>query len=142
MTTTRLGVGGYPVSSETGESTMANFQAYNDRVWTLPALTLINPATGDPVSTSGIPFTVTSSKPSSLGVGFAVLPLNSTNIVLTPLVQNSPGITVTVSSPGLTSASFLVDVVTDPNAPDQIVVDSNQADATSIGQNVPTAPGP
>lgn len=119
---------------------MANFQAYNDRVWTLPAPTLINPANNQSVSTNGIPFTVTSSLPDSLKVNFAS-PISNA-IILTPLVQNSPGITVTVSSPGLTSASFLVDVVTDPNPPLQIVVDSTQADATSTGQNVPTSPGP
>lgn len=115
---------------------MANFQAYNDRIWLLPLITTLNPTTGVTGTPTGA-LTITSSNPTALAVA-----INQGRPLLQPMVRNSPGITVAVSSPGLTSASFLVDVVDDPNAPLQLVVDTNAADATTTAQNVPTAPGP
>jgi hypothetical protein len=118
---------------------MANFQAYNDKVWTLPAITLVNPSTNQAAAIpSGTAFAISSGLPNSLGVGMAT----GGHPVLTPKVVQSLAIPVTVSSAGMTPATFLVDVLPDPNAPLVIVIDSTQTDAASVLQNVPTAPGP
>ena len=124
---------------------MANFQAYNDRVWTRPALTLTNPATGLAVPIpSGTVFSATVSNPNALGVAMNLNGAFGPNSVpvYTPLVKNSPGISVTYSAPGLTSTTVLVDVVTDPNPPLAITADTTQADGSSVMQTVPAAAGP
>jgi hypothetical protein len=113
---------------------MANFELANDEVATIPIL--VDDAAGNPVPPpTGDTFTVTSSNPASLGAA-----ISGSNVVLTPLVQASPGITITVSdSAGLTSFAQLVDIVQDLT-PKAITLDL--AAATEVGQAVPTAPGP
>jgi hypothetical protein len=59
---------------------------------------------------------------------------------LTPLVQASPGLSITVSdSAGLSSFTQLVDIVQDAT-PKAIMLDV--AAATEVSQPVPTNPGP
>ncbi len=114
---------------------MANFELANDEVATIPIL--VDDAAGTAVpAPSGDTFTAVSSSP-SLGVSIVASPAA---VVLTPLVQASPGITVTVSdSAGLTSATLVVDIVPD-TTPKAITL--NVAAVTETPQPVPTAPGP
>jgi hypothetical protein len=83
--------------------------------------------------------TATCSNPASLGVaigGTATAPL----LVLTPLVQVSPGLTVTVTdSSNLPALARVVDIVADTK-PTNIVL--NDAGATTVPQAVPPNPGP
>lgn len=117
---------------------MANFELANDEVATIPIL--IDNAAGAAVpAPAGDTFTVTSSSP-SLGVAIGATTAGAPAVVLTPLVQASPGITVTVSdSAGLTSFAQLVDIVQDLT-PKAITLDL--ADAVEVSQPAPTAPGP
>jgi hypothetical protein len=116
-----------------------NFELPNDEVVTIPIQTTDSAGTVEPVPTGDV-FTAVSSLPASLGVAIGATASGSPALVLTPLVQASPGITVTVSdSAGLVQAVQLVDIVPD-------VTDTNilldVADATHVSQPVPTAPGP
>jgi len=117
---------------------MANYELFNDEVVTVPILT--QDAGGDVVpAPAGDTFTVASSSP-SLGVAVTALASGAPALVLTPLVQASPGISVTISdSKGLKVATQIVDIVADMS-PTNIVLDI--ADATKVSQPVPTAPGP
>lgn len=121
---------------------MANFQAYNDKVWTLP-IKCFNPTTSVTTAAfpSGTAFTVTSSLPNSLSVAFSGND-NTAWIVLTPKVQASPGISVTVAGTNMVSQTLLVDVVADPAAQNQVSIDTSSSDVTTAPQNVPTAAGP
>lgn len=118
-----------------------NFQLYNDKVWTLP-LQCQNAASVVQPFPSGSSPSAVSSNPASLnaevalgtgGVGF--------KLILTPKVQASPSLTVTVTNVGMTPAVFVVDVVPDPNIL-SVAVDDIPADVTTAPQNVPVAPGP
>jgi hypothetical protein len=111
-----------------------NFELKNDTVATIPIVT--EDAAGNVVpATAGDTFTAVSSLPASLGVA-----VTNNALVLTPLVQASPGLTVTVSdADGLTAATLTVDIVPDLS-PTQVVLET--ADATTVPQAPPTAPGP
>ena len=88
---------------------------------------------------AGDVFTASSSSP-SLGVAIGTDASGNPAVVMTPMVQASPNITVTVSdSAGLMAASFVVDIVPDIT-PTNIVVDL--ADATHATQPTPSNPGP
>ena len=89
---------------------------------------------------AGDVFTVVSSAPNSLGAAIGKTAAGGPAVVLTPLVQASPNITITVSdSAGLVQAVQICDVVVDV-ADTNVVLDV--ADATHVAQPVPTAPGP
>jgi hypothetical protein len=113
---------------------MPNLEIANDTVVTIPIQT--QDAGGQVVPPqSGDTFTAVSSLPASLGVA-----VNGANLVLTPLVQASPGISVTVSdADGLTQAVQLCDIVPDLS-PKNIVLDL--AGETTTSQPVPPNPGP
>lgn len=115
---------------------MPNYELLNDTIATIPVQTTNSAGVVEPPP-SGDTFTAVSSLPASLGVSIITAPLA---LVLTPLVQASPGITVTVSdSAGLKVATQLVDIVADAT-PTNVILDL--ADATTVAQPVPTAPGP
>ncbi len=118
---------------------MANFELLNDEVVTIPILT--DDAAGAAVPPpSGDVFTATSSNPTSLGVAIGATASGAPAVVLTPLVQVSPGLVVTVSdSKGLSSFALTVDIVAD-TTPKAIILDI--ADATEVSQPVPTSAGP
>jgi hypothetical protein len=115
---------------------MANFELANDEVATIPIL--VDDAAGQPVPPpAGDTFTAVSSSPS---LGVAVVTTPKAAVVLTPMVQASPGISVTVSdSAGLTSFILVVDIVEDTTAK---AITLDVADATEVSQPTPTAPGP
>lgn len=116
---------------------MPNYELLNDTIATIPVQTTNSAGVVEPPPT-GDTFTAVSSLPASLGVSIITAPALS--LVLTPLVQASPGITVTVSdSAGLKVATQLVDIVADAT-PTNVILDL--ADATTVAQPVPTAPGP
>lgn len=122
---------------------MANFQLYNDKVWTLP-VKCFNPNTS--TTTAGFPsgttVTAASSLPNSLGVAMSGNISTGIWMVLTPKVQVSPGITITLTGTNMPTTTFLVDVADDPAAQNQMVVDTTPADITTVTQSVPTASGP
>ncbi len=113
-----------------------NFQAFNDKVWTLP-LKCLNASSVAVAFPAGSNLAAVSSNPASLGASIA----NGTNLVLTPKVQNSPGITVTVTGVALAPAVLVVDVVADPNLL-SVSVDTTPADDSTVSQSVPVASGP
>ena len=115
---------------------MANFELANDEIATIPILT--DNAAGLPVAPpAGDTFTAVSSNPASLGVAVIASPAA---VVLTPLVQLSPGLTVTVSdSAGLSAFTQIVDIVADATAK---AITLDIANATEVPQPVPAAPGP
>jgi len=117
---------------------MANFELPNDEVVTIPILTTNSAGAVEPPP-AGDTFTVTSSS-ASLGVAIGTTAAGGPAVVMTPMVQLSPGISVEVKdSAGLTAWTQLVDIVADVT-PTNIVLDV--ADATHTAQPVPTAPGP
>ena len=122
---------------------MPNFELPNDEIVTIPIETTNQAGVVEPVP-SGDVFSVASSS-ASLGVAIGVVPAGAPGaggpaIVLTPLVQASPGITVTVTdSAGLQQWVQIVDIV--PDVTDTNIV-LDVANATSVAQPVPTAPGP
>jgi hypothetical protein len=127
-----------PTRTDTKGNPMPNFELPNDEIVTIGIQTTNSAGAVEPVPTADV-FTVTSSSP-SLGVAIGATAAGNPAIVLTPLVQVSPGITVTVSdSAGLKLATQLVDIVSDVT-PKNIVLDL--PDATSVPQPVPAAPGP
>ena len=115
---------------------MPNFELTNDEVVTVPIQTT-NAAGAVEAPPTGDVFTAVSSSP-SLGVAVVTTPMLA--LVLTPLVQASPNITVTVSdSSGLAVATQLVDIV--PDVTDTNII-LNLSGASHVAQPVPTAPGP
>jgi hypothetical protein len=137
---------GWPARATKEGKAMPNFELANDTIATIPILTpdgeggFVPPPAGDT-------FSVASSNPASLGAAIGTVTTTEGNavaggpaVVLTPLVQASPGLTVTVTdSAGLTAWTQTVDIVADLS-PKSIVLDV--ADATQTSQAVPTAPGP
>ena len=118
---------------------MPNFELPNDEVVTIPIETTNQAGVVEPVPAGDV-FTVTSSLPNSLGAAIGTTAAGGPAVVLTPLVQASPGITITVSdSAGLAQYVQIVDIVAD-------VTDTNiildVADATHTSQPVPAATGP
>lgn len=117
---------------------MPNFELPNDEVVTIDIESTNSAGVVEPLP-AGDTFTVTSSSP-SLGAAIGVGSAGGPAIVLTPTVQESPNITVTVTdSAGLTQVVLLVDIVQDVT-PTNLVLDV--ADATHVSQPVPAAPGP
>jgi hypothetical protein len=126
-----------PTLTRNGET--VDFQLANDTIATIPILALDAAGAAVPAPTSDT-FSVVSSDPTSLGASIGTDASGSPAVVLTPLVQVSPGLTITVSdSAGLTSDAQVVDIVADL-APKAISLDT--ADATTTTQAAPTAPGP
>jgi hypothetical protein len=121
-----------------------NFPLYNDKVWTFPLKCQNSsgiqpwPAGSNPVATSSNPASLTASANAILGFGNAI---TGYALVLTPKVQASPGLTVTVANVGMDSIIFTVDIVSDPGR-FSVVVDTADTDYTISPQNVPAATGP
>ena len=120
-----------------------NYELANDTVAYIPITTL--DAAGAVVpAPSGDAFSAASSNPASLTAAIGVMPAGSAiqgpALVLTPLVQASPGLTVTITdTAGLTSDTQDVDIVQDLT-PKSIGL--NLTGATTTPQAVPTNPGP
>lgn len=115
---------------------MPNYELFNDTVAAIPIQTTNSQGVVEPPP-AGDTFTAVSSSPS---LGAAIVTTPALALVLTPLVQASPGITVTISdSAGLKVATQLVDIVAD-TTDTNIILDLAGAQTTS--QSVPTAPGP
>jgi len=116
---------------------MANFEIPNDSVWTFPIVTLNAAGSFEAVPAGDTP-TVTSSNAASMtAVASTAAPWTCT---VTPMVQLSPGLTVTVAdSAGLVSNVYTFDIVADVT-PTNVGLDL--ADGTSVAQPVPAAPGP
>ncbi len=121
---------------------MANFQAYNDKVWTLP-VKCFNPNTSATTAAfpSGTNLTLTNSLPNSLGATLTGSD-SALFLILTPKVQASPGISLTVSGTNMVAQTLLVDVVDDPAVQNQVSIDTTSADITTTAQSVPTSAGP
>ncbi len=117
-----------------------NYQLYNDKIWTLPLKCQNSAAVAQPFPAGGPTPAVTSSNPASLGASVQQSGSGYT-LVLTPKVQVSPGLTVTVTNIGMAPASLSVDIVADPNLL-TVVIDNVVADATTVPQNIPVAAGP
>jgi len=115
-----------------------NFQVYNDKVYILPLK--CQSASGAPGAWGPREPTPVSGNPNSLGATIRWVDPNYF-LVLTPKVQTSPGLSVSVSYVGMASANIAVDIIPDPNLI-SVIIDSNPANVTSEAQNVPTAPGP
>lgn len=118
---------------------MPNFELPNDQVVTITIKT--QDASGATVpAPAGDVFSVASSNPASLGAAIGTDANGNPAVILTPLVQASPGLSITVSdADGLAADTQLVDIVPDVT-PTNIVLDL--ADATHTTQPVPTNPGP
>jgi hypothetical protein len=118
---------------------MPNFELPSDEVATVTIKTTNSAGIVEPMPAGDV-FTATSSAPASLGVTVGKDAAGAPAIVLTPLVQVSPNITITVSdSAGLAQAVQIVDVVLDVN-PKNIILDVPGAVLTP--QPTPTATGP
>ncbi len=114
-----------------------NFQVYNNKIWTFP-LRCQNAAAVSQPFPAGSSFAVVSSNPASLTAA-ATAVTGGYNLVLTPKVQASPGLTVTVTTAGMAPAVFMVDIVADPNLL-SVVVDTTAPTTTPLA--IPVAPGP
>jgi len=118
---------------------MANFELANDEVATIPIL--VDDAGGAPVpAPAGDVFSVVSSNPASLGATIGTTAAGTPAVVLTPLVQASPNLSIVVSdSAGLSSFTLGIDIVAD-TTPKAITLDLTKV--TEATQPVPTATGP
>ncbi|HEV2100658.1 MAG TPA: hypothetical protein VGR45_17265 [Stellaceae bacterium] len=116
-----------------------NFELKNDQVATITIKT--TDAAGAVVpAPAGDTFTVVSGTPASLQAAIGTDAGGNAAVVLTPLVDASPGLTITVSdASGLPALSQIVDIVPDLS-PTNMILDL--ADATFAPQAVPAAPGP
>jgi hypothetical protein len=118
---------------------MPNFEIPNDEVFTFTIHTATATGTIEPAPAGDV-FAVVSSNPTSLGVAIGVDASGAPALIVTPLVQLSPGISVTVSdSAGLAQDVQMFDIVADVT-PTNVVLDL--AGGTHTAQPVPTAPGP
>lgn len=118
---------------------MANYELPNDEIDTITIKTQNAAGTTEPAPAGDV-FTVVSSNPASLNAVLGTDAGGAPAVVMNALVQESPGITVTVSdSAGLSAFVLTVDIVVDVT-PTNIILDI--ADATHTSQAVPTAPGP
>ena len=118
---------------------MANFELANDEVATIPIL--VDDAAGQPVpAPAGDVFSVVSSNPASLGATIGTTAAGNPAVILTPLVQASPNLSIMVGdSAGLSTFTQGVDIVGD-TTPKAITLDLTKVTETS--QPVPTATGP
>ena len=127
-----------PVITRKGKI-MPNYELKNDTVATIPIQTTNSLGTVEPVPAGDV-FSAVSSNVASLGAAISKDASSNPTLVLTPMVQASPNISVTVSdSAGLVVAMQLVDIVMD-NTDTNIILDLSGA--TMTPQAVPTAPGP
>lgn len=119
---------------------MADNQIDDDWVMSVPIVTQ-NSAGAVVAAPAGDTYTVTSSLPASLQAAIGTMADGTTPaVILTPMVQASTGITITVTdSAGLASSVSLWDIVQDVQAT-QLALDVS--DATHVAQPVPTNPGP
>lgn len=118
---------------------MPNFELPNDEIVTITIKTTNTVGVVEPAPLGDV-FTVVTSKPLSLLSHVGADSGGNPAIVLTPVVQVSPDITVTVTdSAGLSAATLVVDIVQDVT-PTNIILDV--ADATHVSQPVPASPGP
>jgi hypothetical protein len=118
---------------------MPNLELEDDVVATITIGTTNSAGVVEPVPV-GDTFSVVSSKPASLQAAIGVDKSGNPAVVLTPLVQASPGITITVSdSKGLAALQQIVDIVPDVT-PTNILLDI--AGMTTASQPAPTNPGP
>lgn len=118
---------------------MPNFELASDEVATITIKTVNAAGSVEPYPAGDV-FTAVSSNAASLGAAIGADASGNPALILTPLVQASPGISVTVSdSTGLVQAVQLVDIVVDVK-PTNVVLDI--ADAVLSSQTTPTAPGP
>jgi len=118
---------------------MPNYELMNDQVVTITIKTVDSSGKVEPYPTGDV-FTAVSSNPASLGVAIGADASGNPALILTPLVQASPSLSVTVSdSAGLIQAIQGVDIVAD-TADTNVVLDL--ADATHVAQAVPTNTGP
>lgn len=126
-----------PVITRKG-TILPNFEIQDDTVATIPIQ--VEDSAGVVVPpTSGDTFTAISSTP-SLGVSVGADSSGNPTLILTPTVQASPNITVTVSdADGLTAATLVCDIVPDLS-PKTVFIDV--AGATTAPQPPPSNPGP
>lgn len=118
---------------------MANFELNNDAVYTVTIHATNAGGQLEPLP-SGVTFTATSSNPASLGASIGADASGNPALVLTPLVQASPNLSVTVAdAAGLTSVVQVFDIIQDAT-PANLVLDLT--DATHVAQAAPTAAGP
>ena len=121
-----------PIITKKGKL-MANFEIKCDTVATIP-ITVLDPEGAIVPAPTGDVFTAVVSDATKLGVTVNASPAA---IVLTPLVQQSPDLTVTVTdSAGLSSYIQIVDIVFDLT-PSAIGLDTTGA--TTAPQPVPAA---
>jgi hypothetical protein len=117
---------------------MPNYELPNDEISTITIKTTDSGGDVEAVDPTDV-FTVVSSSP-SLTAAIGTDASGNPAIVLTPMVKASPNISVTVSdSKGLIQCVQLVDIVPDVK-PTNVILDL--ADATTVSQSVPAAPGP
>lgn len=117
---------------------MPNYELANDEVLTV-TIKAVDAAGATVPLPPGATYTATSSS-TSLQAAIGADAAGNPAVVLTPMVQASPNITVTVAdSAGLTSIAQIFDIVPDV-APTALTLDT--VDATHVAQPVPTAPGP
>jgi hypothetical protein len=118
---------------------MPNYELTDDSVVTITIKTTNSAGVVEPYPPGDV-FSVVSSNPASLTAAIGKDAGGNPAVVLTPLVQASPGLTVTVSdSAGLAQFVQIVDIVQDV-ADTNIILDLTTA--TKVSQPVPTAPGP
>ncbi len=118
---------------------VSNYELPSDKVATISIKTTDAGGAVEPYPPGDV-FSVTSSAPASLQAAIGADASGNPAVVLTPLVQASPNITIVVSdSAGLSQAQQIVDVVVD-------VTDTNiildVADAVLASQPTPAAQGP
>ena len=116
----------------------ANFQLPNDQVVSVPIHTVNQFGIQLPIP-NGDGFVAMSSLPASLNASVGSDSMGNPVLILTPLVQHSLGITVTLhDTAGLATVAFGVDIVAD--VPTMIVLTPTQV--IRGNQPIPTAPGP
>jgi hypothetical protein len=126
-----------PTVTKKGIVVMPVLNLLNDTVATAPILTEDSVGAVEPYPTGDV-FSAVSSNPASLTAAIVVVSPTQSNLVLTPLVQVSPGLTVTVTdTAGLPPEIWTVNIVDD-------TVDTQIATGTftTTPQPVPTATGP
>lgn len=127
-----------PLVTRKGTDIMADFPLQNDKVYTVPIVTL-DAAGGAVPAPQGDTFTVTSAS-ASLGATLGQTTAGAPAVVLTPMVQAGTGYEVDVSdSAGLSVYKGMFDIVPDVTP---VAVSLDTADATTVAQAVPANPGP
>jgi hypothetical protein len=118
---------------------MANTELLNDAVYTVTIKATNQGGTTVPLP-AGLTLTAVSSDPAALEAVIGVDASGNPAVVLTPLVDASPNITVTISdAAGLTPATKVFDIVIDTTA---ATLSLDMTDAAHVSQVSPVAPGP